>query len=56
MLYWCCFEYFDCYFRRGRDRVVVGFTTTYSINAYHHQSCKFQSHSVMVRCTRYNII
>jgi hypothetical protein len=21
---------------RGRDRIVVGFTTTYAINAYHH--------------------
>jgi len=22
--------------RRGRDRKVVGFTTTYTISAYHH--------------------
>jgi len=22
--------------RRGRDRMVVGFTITYAINAYHH--------------------
>jgi len=22
--------------RRGRDRMVVGFTTTYPISAYHH--------------------
>ena len=22
--------------RRGRDRIVVGFTTTYAISAYHH--------------------
>jgi len=22
--------------RRGRDRMVVGFTTTYAIGAYHH--------------------
>jgi hypothetical protein len=22
--------------RRGRDRMVVGFTTTYAINVYHH--------------------
>jgi hypothetical protein len=27
--------------RRGRDRVVVGFTTTYAISAYHHTSCEF---------------
>ena len=24
---------------RGRDRLVVGFTTTCAISAYHHQSC-----------------
>jgi hypothetical protein len=23
--------------RRGRDRMVVGFITTYAISAYHHQ-------------------
>jgi len=22
--------------RRGRDRMVIGFTTTYAISAYHH--------------------
>jgi len=22
--------------RRGRDRMVVGFTTTYALSAYHH--------------------
>ena len=22
--------------RRGRDRMVVGFTTTYAVSAYHH--------------------
>jgi hypothetical protein len=31
--------------RRGRDRMVVGFTTTYVINIYHHLSCQFESHS-----------
>jgi hypothetical protein len=25
--------------RRGRDRMVVGFTTTYAISAYHHGCC-----------------
>jgi len=29
--------------RRGRDRIVVGFTTTGAISAYHHQSCEFES-------------
>ena len=27
--------------RRGRDRILVGFTTTYVINAYHHYRCGF---------------
>jgi hypothetical protein len=31
--------------RRGRDRMVVGFTTTYAITAYHHQNCEFESRS-----------
>ena len=31
--------------RRGRDRMVVGLTTTYSISAYHHQSCEFELRS-----------
>jgi len=28
-----------------RDRMVVGFTTSYVISVYHHYSCKFESHS-----------
>jgi len=28
-----------------RDRMVVGFTTTYAINAYPHWSCEFESRS-----------
>jgi hypothetical protein len=31
--------------RRGRDRMVVGFTTTYAISAYHHGYCEFESRS-----------
>jgi hypothetical protein len=31
--------------RGGRDRMVVGFTTTYAISAYHHQCCEFESRS-----------
>ena len=27
--------------RRGRDRIVIGFTTTYAIGTYHHLSCEF---------------
>ena len=27
---------------RGRDSMVVGFTTSRAINAYHHCSCEFE--------------
>jgi len=30
---------------RGRYRMVVGFTTTFAISAYHHLNCEFQSRS-----------
>jgi len=32
--------------RRGRDRMVVGFTTTCAISAYHHLSCEFEPRSL----------
>jgi hypothetical protein len=31
--------------RGDRDRMVVGFTTTYSISAYHHYRCEFETRS-----------
>ena len=31
--------------RRDRDRMVVGFTTTYAISAYHHWCCEIESRS-----------
>ena len=31
--------------RRGRDRMVVGFTTTYVISAYHHWCCELEFQS-----------
>jgi hypothetical protein len=31
--------------RRGHDHMVVGFTTTYAISAYHHWCCEFESRS-----------
>ena len=31
--------------RRGRDRMVVGFTTTYAICAFHHWYCEFEPRS-----------
>ena len=30
---------------RGSDRMLVGFTNTYAISAYHHQKCEFESRS-----------
>ena len=30
---------------RGRDRMVVGFTTTFAISAYHHKNCEFEPRS-----------
>jgi len=31
--------------RHGRDRMVVGFTTTYTISSYHHWCYEFESRS-----------
>jgi len=31
--------------RRGRGRMVVGFTTTYTISTYHNYRCEFETHS-----------
>jgi len=31
--------------RRGRDRMIVGITTTYAISAYHHKTCEFECRS-----------
>jgi len=30
---------------RGRHRIIVGFTTTCAISAYHHWCCEFKSRS-----------
>ena len=38
----------------GHDQIVVLFTTTCAISAYHHYSCVWIP--VMVRCTRYNLM
>ena len=39
---WFMYEHFNS----GRcDRIVVEFTTTCAISAYHHYSCEFESHS-----------
>ena len=50
VLYFCDLHFFAislvyCFRgRRGHDRMVVGFTTTYEISAYHHFHCQFESH------------
>ena len=30
---------------RGRDHMVVAFTTTYATSAIHHYSCEFETYS-----------
>jgi len=53
--------YFRCSFhsnylegRHDRDRMVVGFTTTYAISSYHHWCCGFDSRSG--RGAQHNVI
>ena len=42
---------------RGRDRMVVGFTTTCAISAYHHKSCEFEYRSWLdVRMIQHYVI
>jgi len=47
MRYYCDFLSKEAQFvwggHRGRDRMVVGFTTTCAISAYHHSNCEFKS-------------
>jgi hypothetical protein len=42
--------------RRGHDRMVVGFTTIYSIGAYHHTRCEFESCSGEVYSVQHYVI
>jgi len=42
--------------RRGHDRMVVGFTTTYAISAYHHQRCEFNFHLDKVYLIQHYVI
>ena len=48
---------YDIWFggRRGRDRMVVGFTTTCTISDYHLKSCKFEPRSWRGYNTIYSI-
>ena len=36
--------------------MVVGFTTTYAISAYHHQRCEFESYSGEVHSIQHYVI
>ena len=38
------------------DRMIVGFTTTYAISAYHHSRCEFKSHSGEVHSIQHYMI
>jgi len=38
-------ESFKARSRRGRDRMVVGYKTTYATSAYHHWCCGFECRS-----------
>jgi hypothetical protein len=38
----CSYSFYYLRGSRGRDRMVVGFTATCAISAYHHLSCEFE--------------
>ena len=40
----------------GHVRMIVGFTTTYAINAYHHLRCEFESRSCEVYLIQHYVI
>jgi hypothetical protein len=42
--------------RRGRDRMVVGFITTYAISTYHLSHNVVSSNPTQARCVRDNIM
>jgi hypothetical protein len=42
--------------RRGRDRMVVGLTTTCAISAYHYSRCDFESRINMLQSLIDNIV
>ena len=41
---------------RSRDRMVVRFTTTYTINAFHHYCCEFESRNGKVYSIQHYVI
>ena len=42
--------------RRGRDRMVLGLTTTYAISVNHHYRCKLESRSDEVYSIQHYVI
>ena len=46
----------ECRNRHGRDRMVVGFTTTYAISAYHYRNCELESRSGEVYSMKHYVI
>jgi hypothetical protein len=42
--------------RRGRDRMAVGFITTYAISTYRHQRCEFELRSDEVYLMQHFVI
>jgi len=44
MLFVILFSFFERG-HRGRNRMSVGYITTYAISVYHHYRCEFESHS-----------
>ena len=42
--------------RRGRDRMLVGFTITYAISVYHYKRCEFESRSRKVFSVQHYMI
>jgi hypothetical protein len=42
-IWWNGWVFFNLWCRRGCERMVVGFTTTYAISAYQHWCCEFES-------------
>jgi hypothetical protein len=41
IILWLRYEQYGSH--HGRDHMVVGFTITYAISAYHHWCCEFES-------------
>ena len=42
--------------RRGRNRIAIGFTTTYAISAYHHLRCECESRSGEVYSIQHYVV